>query len=130
MNKMRKEAMNRVKGKIGLKANCILETDDERQIVWDAINALEKADLYRWHDLRKNPDDCPDDYSYLREQVLFAWHGSDGTTWYECGWFYHGIGSKDVTPYFSVNDCKFMIGDEYRDVFAWRYIEPFEEDEK
>ena len=25
-----------------------------------AIKALEKADKYRWHDLRKNPDDLPE----------------------------------------------------------------------
>ena len=25
-----------------------------------AIKALEKADKYRWHDLRKNPDDFPE----------------------------------------------------------------------
>ena len=26
----------------------------------EAIEALEKADKYRWHDLRKNPDDLPE----------------------------------------------------------------------
>ena len=32
------------------------------------IDALEKADKYRWHNLRKNPDDLPEDNGYGKER--------------------------------------------------------------
>ena len=37
-----------------------------------AVEALEKADKYRWHDLRKNPDDLPEAIGggYESEYVL------------------------------------------------------------
>ena len=33
---------------------------DGLEALFMAIKALEKADKYRWHDLRKNPDDLPE----------------------------------------------------------------------
>lgn len=77
-----------------------------------AIKALKKADKYRWHDLRKNPDDLPEAIGggYESEYVLVM----IGTPeWY--GWeqaYYH-------------HDKKLWSIYE-QDVFAWRYIEPFE----
>ena len=53
---MNKTVFSTIKAKIGLKAECILDTDEERQLVWDV---LEKADRYRWHDLREDPADFP-----------------------------------------------------------------------
>lgn len=67
---------------------------------------------YRWHDLRKNPEDLPEERSHV-----ICCHGGK-RKYYTATWF-----------------CKnaFWCADEeygsfpYEDVIAWRYIEPFEE---
>ena len=79
-----------------------------------AIKALEKADKYRWHDLRKNPDDLPEAIGdgYESEYVLVA----IGTPkWHYCEWAYYHHNKKVWSTH------------EQQDGFAWRYIEPFEE---
>ena len=78
--------------------------------------ALEKADKYRWHDLRKNPDDLPEaigggDES---EYVLVMIGTPEWNSW-EQAYYHHG---KRVWSTYDQN------------VFAWRYIEPFEEEEE
>ena len=80
-----------------------------------AIKALEKADKYRWHDLRKNPDDLPEaicggDES---EYVLVMIGTPEWNSW-EQAYYHHG---KKLWSTYEQN------------VFAWRYIEPFEEEE-
>ena len=73
-----------------------------------AIEALEKTYKYRWHDVRKNPDDLPKEPGYYlvkRQQ----------DRWTICDYVVYGY-----TPdrnYWSTLD----------NVFAWREIEPFEE---
>lgn len=52
----RDELKNTIKGKIGLKADCILESDEERQFVWKLI---EERDRYGWHNLIKDSNDLP-----------------------------------------------------------------------
>ena len=84
--------------------------------IYVAIEALEKADKYRWHDLRKNPDDLPEAIggSYVSEYVLVM----IGTPeWYSCEWAYYSHNAKMWSIY-------------EQNVFAWRYIEPFEEEEE
>ena len=78
-----------------------------------AIEALEKADKYRWHDLRKNPDDSPEaDGNSESEDVLVR----IGTPeWYSCEWAYYHH-DKNLWSIYEQN------------VFAWRYIEPFKEE--
>ena len=81
-----------------------------------AIKALEKADKYRWHDLRKNPDDLPEGFEggYESEYVLVM----IGTPeWNSCEWAYYSHNAKMWSIY-------------EQDVFAWRYIEPFKEREE
>ena len=80
----------------------------------EAIKALEKADKYRWHDLRKNPDDLPeaigggDESEYVLVMI--------GTPeWYSCEWAYYSHNAKMWSIY-------------EQNVFAWRYIEPFKEE--
>ena len=80
----------------------------------EAIRALLKADKYRWHDLRKNPDDLPEAIGggYESEYVLvktgcFEWCDME-------------------MAYYSYAKRQWSI-DNY--VLAWRYIEPFEEEE-
>ena len=85
-------------------ADCVDFADSETDALGIAIEALEKADRYRWHDLRKNPDDLPetgieclaiDDFGNL------------------C------IGHMAV-------DGWLMTGRLIRRPIAWKYIEPFE----
>ena len=79
-----------------------------------AVEALEKADKYRWHDLRKNPDDLPEaigggDES---EYVLVMIGTPEWNSW-EQAYYHHG---KKMWSIYEQN------------VFAWRYIEPFKEE--
>ena len=80
-----------------------------------AIKALEKADKYRWHDLRKNPDDLPEGFEcgYESEYVLVMIGTPEWNSW-EQAYYHHG------EKLWSTYD---------QNVFAWRYIEPFKEEE-
>ena len=79
------------------------------------LKALEKADKYRWHDLRKNPDDLPEAIggSYVSEYVLVM-IGTPG--WNNCEWAYYKHNHKEWSTY-------------EQNIYAWRYIELFEEEE-
>ena len=79
-----------------------------------AVDALEKADKYRWHDLRKNPDDLPEDNGYGKSEYVLVMIGTP--EWYSCEWAYYSHNAKMWSIY-------------EQNVFAWRYIEPFEEEE-
>ena len=81
----------------------------------DVKKALEKADKYRWHDLRKNPDDLPEGFegSYESEYVLVMIGTPEWNSW-EQAYYKHD---------------KQMWSTYEQNIFAWRYIEPFEEEE-
>ena len=82
---------------------------------WDmAIKALEKADKYRWHDLRKNPDDLPEDNGYGESDYVLVMIGTPEWNSWEQAYYHHG---------------KRLWSTYEQNVFAWRYIEPFEEEE-
>ena len=83
--------------------------------IYVAIEALEKADKDRWHDLRKNPDDLPEAIggSYVSEYVLVM-IGTPG--WNNCEWAYYKHNHKEWSTY-------------EQNIYAWRYIELFEEEE-
>ena len=76
--------------------------------------ALEKADKYRWHDLRKNPDDLPEAIGggYESDYVLVMIGTPEWNDW-EQAYYHHG---KKMWSIYEQN------------VFAWRYIEPFKEE--
>ena len=80
-----------------------------------AIKALEKADKYRWHDLRKNPDDFPEAVGggYESDYVLVMIGTPEWNRW-EQAYYHHG---------------KRLWSTYEQNVFAWRYIEPFKEEE-
>lgn len=80
------------------------------------IEAIEKADKYRWHDLRKNPDDLPEaiEGSYVSEYVLVM-IGTPG--WNNCEWAYYRHNHKEWSTY-------------EQNIIAWRYIELFEGEEE
>ena len=83
--------------------------------IYTAIEALEKADKYRWHDLRKNPDDLPEAIGggYESDYVLVMIGTPEWNGW-EQAYYHHG---------------KRLWSTYEQNVFAWRYIEPFEEEE-
>ena len=82
---------------------------------WDmAIKALEKADKYRWHDLRKNPDDLPEADGNSESEYVLVMIGTPEWNSWEQAYYHHG---KKLWSTYEQN------------VFAWRYIEPFEEEE-
>ena len=96
-------------------------TDYRRQIpkyyeaIEMAVDALEKADKYRWHDLRKNPDDLPEAIGggYESDYVLVMIGTPEWNSW-EQAYYHHG---------------KRLWSTYEQDVFAWRYVEPFKEEE-
>ena len=81
----------------------------------EAIEALEKADKYRWHDLRKNPDDLPEAVGggHESDYVLVMIGTPEWNIW-EQAYYHH---DKKLWSTYDQN------------VFAWRYIEPFKEEE-
>ena len=70
--------------------------------------ALEKADKYRWHDLRKNPDDLP----YMDGDYLCFIDNEPYSYCSVCEW--------DNPNWYNYN------GTESDNVIAWQYIEPLE----
>ena len=72
--------------------------------------ALKKADKYRWHDLRKNPDDLPEADEYGCSEYVLVMTGTP--EWNDCEWAYYNHDKKEWSTY-------------EQNVFAWRYIEPF-----
>ena len=80
-----------------------------------AVEALEKANKYRWHDLRKNPDDLPKADEYGCSEYVLVMTGTP--EWDNHEWAYYNHNTRMwSTPFCEQN------------VFAWRYIEPFEEE--
>ena len=77
-----------------------------------AVEALKKANKYRWHDLRKNPDDLPEDNGYGESEYVLVMIGTPEWNSWEQAYYHH---DKKLWSTYEQN------------VFAWRYIEPFEE---
>ena len=72
-----------------------------------AIEALEKAEKYRWHDLRKNPNDLPT---------------KDGTYWVHGKW---SIGkTREGECDYKAHNGYFIIAQNFN-VIAWKEVEPF-----
>ena len=74
--------------------------------------ALEKSDRYRWHDLRKNLDDLPEADEYGCSEYVLVMTGTPEWNSWEQAYYHHG---------------KRLWSTYEQNVFAWRYIEPFEE---
>ena len=87
------------------------KVDELLQLNKIVSKALEKADKYRWHDLRKNPDDLPEGFegSYESDYVLVMIGTPEWNGW-EQAYYHHG---------------KRLWSTYEQNVFAWRYIEPF-----
>ena len=91
------------------------KVDELLQLNKIVSKALKKADKYRWHDLRKNPDDLPEAIGggYESEYVLVMIGTPEWNSW-EQAYYHHG---------------KRLWSTYEQNVFAWRYIEPFNGEE-
>lgn len=78
---------------------------------WISIvkEAVEKQNKYRWHDLRKNPQDLPT--SNMNVYIAYKWQESGKISYY--------LESFVEGEFLSPSDAE---------VIAWKYIEPVEED--
>ena len=92
----------------------ISRIDELLQLNKIVSKALKKADKYRWHDLRKNPDDLPEDNGYGCSEYVLVMTGTPEWNSWEQAYYHHG---------------KRLWSTYEQDVFAWRYIEPFKEEE-
>lgn len=84
------------------------------EMINDCIdNALETVDKYRWHDLRKNPDDLPTKDGLYAIATLYDTDLTDvGFGEWE-NMYGYGSGWSALTP-------------SYGKIIAWKEIEPFE----
>ena len=89
----------------------ISSVDELLQLNKIVSKALKKADKYRWHDLRKNPDDLP--------RVINGYGESDYVLvkTERCG--------TEIACYSYIKKQWSIDGN----IFAWRYIEPFKDEE-
>ena len=93
------------------------DIDDILELHKIIIDAIEKADKYRWHDLSENPNDLPEanrwgESNYVLVKALIK---------VEC------FACNDMRKaYYSHTQKKWSIDGH---VFAWRYIEPFKDEE-
>ena len=110
-----KEAIERIERNICTHMDMCGYRDCENCEVELAIKALEKADKYRWHDLRKNPDDLPEADGNSESDYVLVMIGTPEWNSWEQAYYHHG---KRLWTTYEQN------------VFAWRYIEPFKEEEE
>ena len=80
-----------------------------KEALFMAVEAIEKADKYRWHDLRKDPTDLPQEKTMCLicyENKFFIDYDYDAAYYKD-----HSFGIIDVNK-----------------VVAWKEIKPFEEE--
>lgn len=89
------------------------KVDELLQLNKIVSKALKKADRYRWHDLRKNPDDLPEADEYGKSDYVLVMIGTP--EWDHCELVYYNYKRRAWSSLYEHN------------VFAWRYIELFNE---
>lgn len=80
-----------------------------------ATEAIEKLIKYQWHDLRKNPEDLPEEG---KDVITCYFYEKRHKFYYEVDTLYWGQWKQSVD-----------YDMDYWKVIAWKYIDPFEEDE-
>ena len=96
--------------------NDLIDTESffPREVREVCLKALEKANKYRWHDLSKNPDDLPEADGNSESDYVLVMTGTPEWNSWEQAYYHHG---------------KRLWSTYEQNVFAWRYIEPFKEEE-
>ncbi len=96
-----------------------------------AVKALEKSFVYRWHDLRKNPDDLPTDEDVMYECVLenHIYDASYPAFYFDTYRKSFGYQNNVYSIANGADDFVTLEELEYERVIAWREIEPFEEED-
>ena len=108
-----KEAIEQFKERLAI-TDYRQQTPEYYEAIEMAVEALEKADKYRWHDLRKNPDDLPEADGNSESDYVLVMIGTPEWNNWEQAYYHHG---------------KRLWSTYEQNVFAWRYIEPFKEEE-
>ena len=81
----------------------------------ELIDAYIKTDKYRWHDLRKNPEDLPEEDTYV-----IVWDSGEPIMAKNEHWINY-FGELKVKW---IDDTNCFL----RNVIAWKYIESFKEE--
>lgn len=94
--------------------------DPEDYAIEEAIKTLKKVEKYRWHDLRKDPEDLPEvaeEEFGTSDEVLVMTTKEDSPI----------IAYIELKPriWYEPMDSAYLE-DLYGNVIAWKYIEPFE----
>lgn len=145
---MKREIYNRVNDKLEALYESGKLSEDEFDLLTELI---EKSEKYKWHDLRKNPDDLPEaetevDVVCIRGKKHIRTHGfyEDGNVHTEeSNWFWEDINifgayCEETDDYiipegwwefrhYNPDECFNGVIDDK--VIAWRYIENFEVEE-
>lgn len=81
------------------------------------------SDKYRWHDLRKNPDDLPKDGVYC-----VAVPDDYGTIWLALARYRNKLNITGNKIGWGFRGDVYKMDFDTMKVIAWKHIEPFEED--
>lgn len=115
---MRVEVCNNIKDVLDDLYECGKLSEDDYNNLFRWINKANRAEKYRWHDLKEDPNDLP-----TAERLVIILHKDGYLVSMRCREFdtiyggYTGPVKWDLPMY-----------SNQADVRAWRYIEPFEEE--
>lgn len=121
INKEREKAEEGMKKSIELfpsfEGRKCMESAEEHEQLADWLEELKELrkhkEKYRWHDLRKNPDDLPED---SKDVLVTVKGGCVNRTWHDsCGW-------RNATA----KKARYYSNDR---VIAWKEIKEFENEE-
>lgn len=98
------------------------------QAICEGIKALTNTNKYRWHDLRKNPDDYPPDNDdvYVKAKMYCEWDKQYRIFVIQMSYKRKIMYGKPIGWSYSY---PYTFEFETDEVIAWRYIEPFEVDD-
>ena len=110
---------------IEAKANRMLEFSQGLAL---AEETFENAERYKWHNLRKNPNDLPEenDKEYLCIKKDFQYDFFEFNTEYNCFGYIASMIHEELDS--CPTESWFEGTDE--EIIAWKYIEPFEDVEE
>lgn len=101
--------------------------DEVKEIIRDALDRAEKAEAklqkYRWHDLRKDPEDIP--------MKHMNWDVITGTmkVCYNAPRILYMDSKKQVTEHAQGVNGKYTSLISHFEIIAWKFLEPLKEDE-